>query len=318
MKLSNTLFFLIACTLNLAAQQEYYHPAIPEEAIVLGEDERAGSCMSPNGPFLCDPFAAAPTYATLTTNGCCNTISPPVKNATYCYTFTSPGTTVQLNAGFSFTATGGYSLWFDNFDLYTCAPSCTALPAYVAPSFTYTGLTAGACYTWCFDTNMSGGGAGGGFTTLCPWMVYTGPLPIELQHFTAYSENGTVQLNWSTASETNCMLYEVERSADGQHFEVITQLPAHGTTAQTSTYSTIDLQPHIGVNYYRLRSIDYDMGAQISAIISCTYEAEPAIRKYYALNGAEVVIEDAPSGIYILEVISGSQATRQLYYHSKQ
>jgi hypothetical protein len=164
---------------------------------------------------------------------------------------------------------------------------------------------------------MSGGGAGGGFTTLCPWMVYTGPLPIELQNFYAWSEENKVYVSWSTASESNCMLYDIERSADGVEFEAIGQLAANGTTSTAHHYNFTDANPLSGTAYYRLRSVDFDLNAQYSHIISCTTNAEPAIIMYYNLTGQSVQLENAVPGIYIQEIISGGQSVRKLYYHSR-
>lgn len=313
--LSLALLF-IGLTAN--AQQTIAHfDAITPELIYLGEDERAGSCMSPNGPINCLAYVTPPTYATLNADGCCNTISPAVKNATYCYTFTSAGASIQLNAGYTITYTGGCTVWFDNFTLYTCAPSCTTLPTYTTPYFTYSGLTAGTCYTWCFDTHMTGGGPSGGFTTLCPYGLPVAPLPIELENFFAYSEQGKVFLQWSTASETNCMLYEIERSLDGYHFDVIGEVPGHGTTVSTSTYAFTDHHPVSGEAYYRLRSVDMDLSSTYSEIIACKTQIEASTVNYYSITGQRIDLTDAPSGVYIQEIVSGGKAIRELYYHTR-
>lgn len=282
----------------------------------MGGDARAGSCMSPNGAINCMTFATMPTFATLTANGCCYTISPAVKNATYCYTFTSTSTSVQLNAGFSTTGAGGYAYYFDNFFLYTCAPSCTALPTYTTPYFTWTGLTIGQCYTFCFETHFSGGGPTGGFTKMCPYGLPITPLPIDLENFYAFSADSKVNLIWTTTSETNCMLYAIERSADGLQFETLAEVPGHGTTTMTQLYAFTDYTPLSGTAYYRLRTINMDLTEQYSHIISCTMQSTPAVIQYYALDGRRISLQDVPAGVYIQEIISGGKAVRQLYYHT--
>ena len=300
-------------------QESQIHDYIPQGVVVVNDEafDRAGSCASPNGPILCPALASPPTYGYLNTNGYCYSISPAVKNATYCYTFTSPGTTVMLNAGFSTTGIGGYSYYFDNFYLYTCAPSCTMEPAYITPYFTWTGLTAGQCYTFCFDTHYSGGGPSGGFTSMCPYFIYTAPLPIELAAFTAYSESGIVQLNWSTETETNCMEFRIERSADGVNFETIGIVNGSGTTTTARDYLFTDLQPAGEMNYYRLRQIDYDYASQLSDIISCKVNTEPATHYYFTLSGQMINIDDAPSGLYLHEIVSGNSSVRELLYHAR-
>lgn len=304
---------LVLCSLlNFGYSQNFTFDRIPENIIFGSDDERAGSCASPNGPIVCDGLLAAPTYVMLTDSGCCNTISPAVKNATYCYTLTSIGTTLMLNAGFSYTATGGFSLWFDNFYLYTCAPGCVALPAYTLPYFTWTGLTPGACYTFCFQTHMTGGGASGGFTTMCPYYIYNAPLPIELASFTATPAMGLIELNWTTESETNCNEYVVLRSLDGIQFEEIGTLPGGGTSNTTLNYTFIDDAPSAGIAYYKLKQIDFDLNYTESDIIVCNLEEEILSVRYYTYFGQEVDFSTAAAGIYICETITN------LARHSRQ
>ena len=307
------LHTLVLCSLvNICLGQNYTFDHIPEGIISSNGDERAGSCASPNGPIVCDGLLAAPTYVMLTDSGCCNTISPAVKNATYCYTLTSIGTTLMLNAGFSFTATGGYSLWFDNFYLYTCSPGCVALPAYTLPYFTWSGLTPGACYTFCFQTHMTGGGGTGGFTTMCPYFIYNAPLPIELVNFEAKAELGFVALDWTTASETNCNEYAVLRSVDGELFEEIGVIAGSGTSTVEHQYSFIDDAPITGMTYYKLKQVDYDLNSTESDVIACSFKDEILSVRYYTFSGQTVEFETAPAGIYICETITTSSR------HSKQ
>lgn len=298
------------------AQQTQSFNQIPVDVIYESGLERAGSCASPNGTLNCITYTSPPTLSQLNTDGCCYNISPAVKNATYCYTFTAAGTSYTLNSGFAVTGTGAYSYWFDNFNLYTCAPSCTLLPAYALPYFTYSGLTVGNCYTWCFDTHMTGGGPAGGFTKMCPYGLPVTPLPIELENFYGYSNEGINYIHWSTATESNCMLYVLERSADGVHFEELGDVPAQGNTLTTTAYAYTDKQPLDGVSYYRLRSVDFDLSTQYSDIITVTLESTPVVVRYYSLSGQSIQIEDAASGIYVMEIVSGDTAVRQLFYHT--
>lgn len=85
------------------------------------------------------------------------------------------------------------------------------------------------------------------------------PLPIELVSFTANSErNGTVQLDWATASEWDNRYFEVERSDDLSNWSVIGRVEAVGHSNALVEYDAIDELPLRGTNYYRLRQVDLD------------------------------------------------------------
>lgn len=84
------------------------------------------------------------------------------------------------------------------------------------------------------------------------------PLPIELIHFAAISNDKTIDLLWSTASERNNHYFEIERSADLQNFETIGKIYGAGNSNTVLKYQFTDLHPYNGSNYYRLKQVDYD------------------------------------------------------------
>lgn len=81
-------------------------------------------------------------------------------------------------------------------------------------------------------------------------------LPVEFMDFDAYPSPYDVTLKWSVASERGMERYDVERSLDGETFEVIGAVDAVGNSSTTLTYAFIDRAPHVGRNYYRLNQID--------------------------------------------------------------
>jgi len=99
----------------------------------------------------------------------------------------------------------------------------------------------------------------------------TAPLPIKLTSFTAELLSGTpeVQLDWSTSYEQNNHYFLVQRSADGQTFNVIDTVAA--TNNETgSVYGYTDAHPQAGSNYYRLDQVDLDGTATYSGIKEVT------------------------------------------------
>jgi hypothetical protein len=82
-------------------------------------------------------------------------------------------------------------------------------------------------------------------------------LPVELTSFAASVSNGQVVLNWSTATEINNMMFEVERKTTNGEFHRIGYVNGAGTTQDEQTYSYIDSKVDAGKYIYRLKQIDF-------------------------------------------------------------
>ncbi|MTI22887.1 T9SS type A sorting domain-containing protein [Fulvivirga sp. RKSG066] len=96
--------------------------------------------------------------------------------------------------------------------------------------------------------------------------IENNPLPVSWMTFDAEVVNNQVELYWSTASELNNDYFEIERSLDGKFYEKIAKVEGSGTTTSVSNYQYTDARPHAGVNYYRLRQVDYDGQFEYSTI----------------------------------------------------
>ena len=92
-------------------------------------------------------------------------------------------------------------------------------------------------------------------------------IPVELTSFVGSAVNGTVVLNWNTATETNNSGFEIQRSSDRVNFSNITFVPGFGTTTEPRSYSYTDNLVNNGTYYYRLRQIDYNGAFAYSDII---------------------------------------------------
>ncbi len=84
------------------------------------------------------------------------------------------------------------------------------------------------------------------------------PLPVELTSFTANAINGFVELNWLTATEINNQGFEIERRTESSEFRTIGFVEGNGTTTEQNSYSYIDKTAEQGMNFYRLKQIDFD------------------------------------------------------------
>lgn len=82
--------------------------------------------------------------------------------------------------------------------------------------------------------------------------------PIELSAFDAKPSAAGVHLKWETTIEQNNDHFAIERSSDGLRFEEIGQVKGAGNSVTKQPYDFQDQNPEKGVNYYRLKQVDFD------------------------------------------------------------
>jgi photosystem II stability/assembly factor-like uncharacterized protein len=83
-------------------------------------------------------------------------------------------------------------------------------------------------------------------------------IPVELASFSAQLIDNDVMLNWTTATELNNQGFEIEQSMDNENFTKIGFVPGFGTTTEMKSYSFRVSDISAGVQYYRLKQIDFD------------------------------------------------------------
>ncbi len=84
-------------------------------------------------------------------------------------------------------------------------------------------------------------------------------IPVELTSFTANVTNeGNVALNWSTATETNNHMFEIERRDENGVYFTIGFVNGAGTTTEPQNYNYTDQTVENGVYFYRLKQIDFN------------------------------------------------------------
>ena len=92
-------------------------------------------------------------------------------------------------------------------------------------------------------------------------------LPVKLVSFAATKVgNTTAELKWVTASEQDINYFEVERSADARSFTSIATRVKADNKATGSTYTINDTNPLDGVNYYRLKMVDFSDAKDYSSL----------------------------------------------------
>jgi hypothetical protein len=172
-------------------------------------------------------------------------------------------------------------------------------------------------------------------------------LPVSGFSLSVQRNGEIVQLNWQTATETNTSHFEIERSANGQSWEILGQVRAAGTSQQQRQYRFVDQDPLQGNSLYRLRKVDIDgrytysltervtMKQQAGLIMAgpvpfssqlhisgkdmvrCRLlSAEGVLLKEAVVTGGSIGIETASlrPGVYILQAVmkDGSMTARKL------
>jgi CSLREA domain-containing protein len=94
------------------------------------------------------------------------------------------------------------------------------------------------------------------------------PLPVELYAFKCeVTTNGNV-LTWLTVSELNNEGFDIERSIDGREWQTIGFVEGHGTSQEINHYIFTDEVPLAGMNYYRLKQMDFNGKFEYSYIVN--------------------------------------------------
>lgn len=103
------------------------------------------------------------------------------------------------------------------------------------------------------------------------------PLPLKLLQYSARLASGpSVVVDWTTAQETGTNYFLVERSPDGQQFQVIDTVAATGQDGSGASYSATDPHPLTGNNFYRLTEVDKSGAATYFSILEVTVPATPS------------------------------------------
>lgn len=94
------------------------------------------------------------------------------------------------------------------------------------------------------------------------------PLPIELISFEGRLIRGKVEVIWYTGMELDNKGFEVQRSADGRHWEYVGFVEGAGQSQTAQHYLFTDESPLAGISYYRLKQLDYDGDFEYSPVIT--------------------------------------------------
>lgn len=118
--------------------------------------------------------------------------------------------------------------------------------------------------------------------------------PVEFVLFEGEISENTLKLYWQTASELNNEKFEIEESRDGRIFQKVGEINGYGTTSEKKDYDFIVERPQAGLNYFRLKQVDFDGGFGYSEIVSLYFNGD-------AMQYGEFYPNPSNSGILTLD-----------------
>ncbi len=149
-------------------------------------------------------------------------------------------------------------------------------------------------------------------------------LPVTWLGFTAKKENANAQLEWRTTQETNCRLYEIERSTDGVNYQRMGAVTCRNSNGN-QTYRYTDAAPGSGIFYYRIRQVDTDGRFEYSSVQKVNFTNANTITVYpnptrnlLQITGlqsnSEINLHDA-GGRRVLQIRSGQPIVQMQVGH---
>ena len=112
------------------------------------------------------------------------------------------------------------------------------------------------------------------------------PLPVTLVLFEGEYINNGVQLYWESSTEQNNNYYEVLHSIDGYNFTSIGTKDGAGSVSHSLEYNMQHRDFKSGINYYKLRSVDFDGTIHEKGIIAVVVELDQV---YYDHVSTEIL-----------------------------
>jgi len=129
-------------------------------------------------------------------------------------------------------------------------------------------------------------------------------LPVTLDKFNVEATNESVVLFWSTIAEYNHFGFDIERSDDGGKYYLIGNVSSDLKTVSTQNYKFIDDNPIYGVNYYRLKQLDYNGDYEYFG---------PRVITFAPSNETQISVRPIPTDTDLLVSVSSPKYPTTMY-----
>ena len=128
----------------------------------------------------------------------------------------------------------------------------------------FTNMTAPGVYIFEFSATTDLGDIG---TDQVAITKLSAALPVNYAYINGKNAGNKNVITWATTAEVNSDRFDIQRSADGVNFTIISSVSSKGGAILTE-YTFDDSNAPIGISYYRLSQVDKDGHTTISKIIS--------------------------------------------------
>ena len=139
-------------------------------------------------------------------------------------------------------------------------------------------------------------------------IVFTPPvvLPLTFTSLKACQKSKDIAVEWTVENESNMKQYEVEKSVDGNHYNMVNTVAANNAAA--NNYSWLDKNPSQGNNYYRIRSTGLNGQIEYSKVVKVNIGSlKRAITVYpnpVRNNLINLMLSDEPEGVYGIKLMT--------------
>ncbi len=93
-------------------------------------------------------------------------------------------------------------------------------------------------------------------------------LPVKLLLFVGINDGMKNRIEWTTSSEINNDFFVLEHGTNGSDFDIMGLVKGAGNSSNEKKYYFIDEHPYQGINYYRLKQVDFNGNSTYSQIIA--------------------------------------------------
>lgn len=136
-------------------------------------------------------------------------------------------------------------------------------------------------------------------------------LPVEWQDFSVEETREGNYVNWSTAIEINNDHFVVEKSRDGENFLEIAKISGQGNSVVKEAYEFLDREVESGMNYYRIKQVDFDGQVDYSSVLSLMNDYKGEIKVYPTIVESEIFVEaEDVLQVNVLDAMGATVLTR--------
>jgi hypothetical protein len=134
-------------------------------------------------------------------------------------------------------------------------------------------------------------------------------LPVELVKYTVSKAENNALLRWTTASEVDNSHYEVEHSTNGTEFVTIGKVLSKSSySTATQHYDFLHTNTRKGINYYRLKQVDFNGASEYSDVRSVVFD-QNSVLSVYPNPVSDILNVVVPGGVEegsLVEIVNAS------------